>query len=242
MCLPPACNRLACRMPCRWRGLQLASYVLDNVAPPIDLPTAADIAAKYAWWKWCIQEWVKGNPTRLRFSRPRMIYAELLMENLYRAAALPVQAVWGALAALDSRGLAGGAVSQLSPAVFKRLQSVDGYRSLVPGSMATQARLASVLTLACIMVGQLARVACPCRNQCRCAAAWAPVPAAPWPQCRGRLAAPLTLGVHRLAQAACASVDSQQLKALSDRLDKLRLKPSPAAVSPREGRHSEQTD
>lgn len=132
----------------RWRSLQLASYVVDRVWPSVDLPTAADVRAKYAWWKWCVQEWATGS--RPRFTRPRMMYAELLLQNLYRAAALPMQAVCRAVALLPlDSGLKTAAAA--SPALVKRLQSLDGYRSVT--AIGTPARLASVLTFACIMVG-----------------------------------------------------------------------------------------
>ena len=132
----------------RWRSVQLASYLVDRLWPSVDLPTAADVRAKYAWWKWCVQEWATGS--RPRFTRPRMIYAELLLQNLYRAAALPMQAVCRAVALLPpDSGLKTAAAA--SPALVKRLQSLDGYRSVT--AMGTPGRLASVLTLACIMVG-----------------------------------------------------------------------------------------
>ena len=89
----------------RWQALQVISYYLVPTSLSWTgvgaFPTADDLRAKFEWWKYCAVRRLTGASFSLR--NPKMVYAELMLQNLCKAAALPMEALARVLAEMHAK-------------------------------------------------------------------------------------------------------------------------------------------
>lgn len=113
----------------RWRSVQLVSYLVDQMSlGPLNLPSIAELKVKFEWWKYCAVQAASGGSFHIM--RPQMVYVELLMQNLYKAASLPVAVATQALVVLHQRvgGKPSAAVG--GAAVMKSLEGIARYAKM----------------------------------------------------------------------------------------------------------------
>jgi len=109
------------------------------------MPSAAELKVKFEWWKYCAQQWVRGGSFHMM--RPQMVYVELLMQNLYKAAGLPVAVATQALAAFH-QSLGGKPSAVRGAAVIKSLESIGRFK--IP-ALTSRGGMASAVSFALVM-------------------------------------------------------------------------------------------